>query len=42
MLGSSNNLFSVKDSQNIELPAIGNQIGRVMGSFAHVICKSPT
>ena len=40
--GSSNNLYSVKDSQNVELPAIGNQIGRVMGSFAHVICKSPT
>ena len=40
--GTSNRLYSVLDSQNNELPAIGNQVGRVMGSFAHVICKSST
>ena len=38
--GDSNKLFSVQDSQNTELSPIGNQAGRVMGSFAHVICKS--
>jgi cobyrinic acid a,c-diamide synthase len=39
---TTNPLFAAKDAAGIELGTIGQRVGNVMGSYAHVISKAPT
>jgi cobyrinic acid a,c-diamide synthase len=38
--GAAERLFAVEDAAGVELPPMGLRRGRVMGSFAHVICEA--
>jgi len=39
--GAAERLFEAKDAAGNALPAMGQRIGKVMGSYAHVICEAP-
>ena len=39
--GTADRLFAAKDAADSDLGAIGLRRGKIMGSYAHVICEAP-